>query len=341
MKNQKGFIQIPILIAIIAGVLVLSGGGYWGVRQYQNYRTEKKKFTETNKKAEEEKQKKLQELLDSQSKELERQKTEIETLKKKPSVIVNTPNKSGELSRADIITQWTPSIAYIVCEFSITDSKTIANLKKYGVDADPVISAGSGFVRSIITKHSPAPMVAIITNIHVLGAHNGFSSASSCEVTLPGNHKYTFNSDDIYFQNPYGEGGEVKFIGGQPYLIPVIDAGFLWIKNPDSYIRDVATKSKLCDALPRIGDDIIILGYPGIGSNVGITATEGIISGIEDKYFVTSAKVEHGNSGGAAIYRDQNCYFGIPTFARTGTVESLARILNFKTTFTANADPTQ
>src|SRR3989338_6838358 len=41
MKNQKGFIQIPLLIAIIAGVLVLGGGGYFGVKQYQNYQAEK------------------------------------------------------------------------------------------------------------------------------------------------------------------------------------------------------------------------------------------------------------------------------------------------------------
>lgn len=28
-KNQKGFVQMPILIAIVAGILVLGGGGYF------------------------------------------------------------------------------------------------------------------------------------------------------------------------------------------------------------------------------------------------------------------------------------------------------------------------
>jgi hypothetical protein len=37
IKNQKGFIQIPILIAIMAGVLVLGGGGYFSIKQYHNY----------------------------------------------------------------------------------------------------------------------------------------------------------------------------------------------------------------------------------------------------------------------------------------------------------------
>ena len=39
--NQKGFIQIPILIAIIAGLLVLGGVSYLGAKQYQNHQTEK------------------------------------------------------------------------------------------------------------------------------------------------------------------------------------------------------------------------------------------------------------------------------------------------------------
>lgn len=34
--NQRGFIQIPILIAIIVGLLVVGGAGYFSVKQYQN-----------------------------------------------------------------------------------------------------------------------------------------------------------------------------------------------------------------------------------------------------------------------------------------------------------------
>lgn len=38
-NNLRRFIQIPILIAIIIGVLVVGGAGYIGVRQYQNNKT--------------------------------------------------------------------------------------------------------------------------------------------------------------------------------------------------------------------------------------------------------------------------------------------------------------
>ncbi len=41
MKSQKGFIQIPLLIAIVAGVLILGSAGYFGVKQYQNYQLAK------------------------------------------------------------------------------------------------------------------------------------------------------------------------------------------------------------------------------------------------------------------------------------------------------------
>jgi len=342
--KQRGFIQIPILIAIIIGTIIVSGVGYFGIIKYENYQAEKieqKKQAKLNQKAEEEQKQKLQGLLELQGEELEKQKIEIEALKEKPSVIiqnieekVNTPATSKAESRADIIEQWTPNIAYIVCNFTLTGSpKFMADMRAYGVDTKPITLIGSGFVRSITTKHSPAPVVAIITNRHVLTAHNGFSGPSSCEVTLPGNHKYIFNKGDYYFQTENGESGDIEFIDGKPYIIPATDAGWLWVRNPDSYIKELATKSKLCDVLPRMGDDVIILGYPGIGSASGITATEGIVSGVEDKYFITSAKVEHGNSGGVALFRDQNCYFGIPTFAHSGAVESLARILNYKKTF--------
>ena len=43
MNSQKGFIQIPILIAIIVGLFVVGGAGYVGVKQYQSQQIEKTK----------------------------------------------------------------------------------------------------------------------------------------------------------------------------------------------------------------------------------------------------------------------------------------------------------
>jgi len=60
-----------------------------------------------------------------------------------------------------------------------------------------------------------------------------------------------------------------------------------------------------------------------------ITATEGIISGFAADYYVTSAKIDHGNSGGAAIEVQRDCYLGIPTYTQTD-IESLARVLKWQ-----------
>ena len=52
------------------------------------------------------------------------------------------------------------------------------------------------------------------------------------------------------------------------------------------------------------------------------------MSGFESNYFVTSAKVERGNSGGTAVLLKNNCFLGVPTFVQSGALESLARILD-------------
>ena len=93
----------------------------------------------------------------------------------------------------------------------------------------------------------------------------------------------------------------MEYFDGEPYMTYKIDAALLRMKNPDIYATNLArTKSLLtCAETPRIGEDVVILGYPSIGSSESITATDGIISGLEEFYFITSAKVEHGNSGGA------------------------------------------
>ncbi len=85
--------------------------------------------------------------------------------------------------------------------------------------------------------------------------------------------------------------------------------------------------AKRCATVPTIGDSVVILGYPQIGAKESVTATEGIISGFDKEYYTTSAKIERGNSGGAAIDVKRNCFLGLPTLVFTGKIESLARIL--------------
>ena len=112
MKNQRGFIQIPILFAIIAGVLVLSGAGYVGVKQYQNHKTEIAK--ENN-----------QATSTPELSEVEKLKQEVEQLKKQQSpsqtqssaprqeIVSTAPAKGVALSNANIIKKVKPATVYI------------------------------------------------------------------------------------------------------------------------------------------------------------------------------------------------------------------------------------
>ena len=284
---QKGFIQTPLLIAIIAGILVLGGGGYYGLKKYENYQTK-----------EIEKEKQLQELLAKQQKTIDETQNEIDILKKKPAQIIKTEG-AKKVDLPAIIAEWRPRMAYIECSFSTTKGEIYQ------------VSSGSG----IVTLSSDGSR-AIITNKHVLLASYGNSApiydASSCFATFPGNNKkYNFDSENITKRED-------------------VDLGGLFFSSPDNYILNLTKNYFEQCTNNSVGDSIIILGYPSYGTgNKDITVTEGIISGYDFPYYTTSAKLEHGNSGGAAISVKNDCYIGIPTGAIAGEIESLGRILDF------------
>jgi len=305
MKNQKGFIQIPLLLSIIVSVLVLGGGGYFGIKKYQNNQAEKieqKKQAELNPKIGEEQRQKMQGLLDSQGAELEKQKSEIGALKnKKPEIIQQTIIKEAPTPKTgndiqSIIKQWKPVIAYIECDFLYSGGEFRFTL------------SGSG----TLFKFSDGT-ANLFTNKHVILDQDKYDSSFCRAKFLEDQNVFTFSQE-------------------RRDIIPdsVLDIGNLVIKSPDEYVNRVALSSsnEICHNKASMGDPIVILGFPGIGSKTDITATEGIISSYDGDYYVTSAKVEHGNSGGAAISIKDNCYLGIPTFTKVGEVESLARILD-------------
>jgi len=115
------------------------------------------------------------------------------------------------------------------------------------------------------------------------------------------------------------------------------DIAFLEVKNqfnggvytdiPKDYI--FPAKSDSCkDDDVKLGDALVVVGYPTIGGPT-VTLTEGIVSGFEDDFIKTSAKIELGNSGGAAFHYS-GCWLGIPTQAIKGQIESLGLILRFE-----------
>jgi S1-C subfamily serine protease len=280
-KNQKGFIQIPLFIAIIAGVLILGTSGYFGVRQYKNYQSKQI-----------EKERVAQEIQQKKDLEVEKLKQEVEVLKnKKPETITKeVPAPKTENDLPTIIKYWRPIIVYIECNFLSIGT-----------------TGGSGMAASI-----DGSIFSVLTNAHVVG---GNVAPQSCKISFPD----SVSAPLISTHNRLADSGK--------------DVAIIDINNPDEHMKKVTApfdNLKFCAQKPSLGDKIVILGYPGIGSQTDITATEGIISGYDGDYFITSAKVEHGNSGGAAILIKDNCYFGIPSYVQVGSIESMARIFDIK-----------
>ncbi len=330
-KNKK-YIILSILILIISGLFVFS------IDSYDKYKSDKLAQVDEEKQEEIQKEKNKQE-------ELDKLKEEIESLKNRPpqTIIQNIapkPNEDIAPSLATVVKGWTPRVAQITCKYALLPG-TANSLPKYGISRDPQYGAGSGFLMKIDSQDYDSgeikQQVVVITNRHVLTGHNGFSPVDTCTVKI-GQYSYKINGlssgeKDIGTNrlHYYTEGfldTEVMFIDGEPYSISDPDAGYLVIKNPDIEIKRLATEPARCSSKPPIGEDIVILGFPAIGATQSITATNGIISGFDQKYYVTSAKIDQGNSGGAAFWVKENCYIGIPTFAFTGEIESLARILD-------------
>lgn len=193
-----------------------------------------------------------------------------------------------------VIEEWHPYIAYIVCNFNYANGT-------------PYSMQGSGTVSK--TNDS----IVIVTNKHVVTDINSYG-ANSCSAYFPLDPNRT----------------PLTWTANDYYIYPNLDFAYLPINNPTSYITNLANSvTNRCSTQPPLGEEIVILGYPTNGSKTDITATQGIISGYDGDYYVTSAKVNRGNSGGAAIDIKNDCYLGIPTYYERD-VESLPRILKWQ-----------
>ncbi len=208
--------------------------------------------------------------------------------------ITDLENKLAEFSAADtaaVIATWQPRVATVACNFNGS------------------ISRGSGTI--VQFRGNP---IWVLTNRHVVKNTSGVA-ADSCTVTLPGTS----------FAETVGQGSISESAEG-------FDWAVIPLSNTPAFVQNLTvTSASACRQTPPIGGGVVVLGYPSIGARDQVTATEGIVAGFEGEYLITSAKVEQGNSGGAAVLLKENCLLGIPTFVQLGQVESLARILDINT----------
>jgi hypothetical protein len=210
----------------------------------------------------------------------------------KLSQLEQTIEKNTLPKTSAIISQWRPRIAAVYCEWPTKNN------------TQPTKS-GTAVLLSDSTRIIPSA----ITSKHLLQYDSALPE--KCSLDFP------------------DQTGDIDI---SPINFTLATSKYDWariaVPTPPPYVTILANTPALrCSNPPAIGDSVVILGYPKIGTKADITATEGIISGTDGNYYITSAKVERGNSGGAAILVKDNCYLGIPTFVDAGEIESLARIL--------------
>ena len=208
-------------------------------------------------------------------------------------------------SKSSIIQKWDAVTVRMSCIYE-TEERSYGSGLYLGIDSAVNLGAGNEHV--------------ILTNSHVL--EEGNEVPTSCEFVWNTRETTTlvFDPSERISRFSFFEGFDAAFV--------TLDAQNI----PESVISNTA-EYPICSVSPQIGEEVLILGYPKIGSTDSITGTEGIISGYDGNFFITSAKISKGNSGGAAISVQDNCYFGIPTLVKADEVESLGRILDITNIF--------
>ncbi len=190
------------------------------------------------------------------------------------------------------------------------------------------ISEGSG----IIIGQGSNNESLILTNYHVI-ENADLRREYPCIVAYSDNPVYGFtdyySAEPVYFPQSISESTmqSIDF-----YFLDIkekIDLNSLQRIYGASLILGNNRTPVLCSSNEtKIGEEIVVLGYPTIGGGY-LTVTEGIISGLDGSYYLTtSAKIEQGSSGGGAFLKSSGCLVGMPTFSRLGKVESFSRLIN-------------
>ncbi len=184
------------------------------------------------------------------------------------------------------------------------------------------LSGGSG---TIMTSDG-----LILTNSHIIPQNRREEPLTDyCLITLP---------------DEKGKAKEIYY--GKPIVIPTLskeyDLAFVNIEgayvdedgvsqgrypnNFQGFMNDVCENDDV-----SLGEPVRVFGYPTIsGGGYFLTVTDGVVSSIpSDGTIVTSAKIDHGNSGGIAV-DGSGCFIGVPAMAETGTIESLGIIISNK-----------
>jgi len=220
----------------------------------------------------------------------------------------NSNQKQFDSSYSMIVAEWQDRVAKIICSWNYVNGQEYNKNQASG----------------LLVNYSDVG-IALITNKHVVEDASGYAP-NTCIVGV-------YDKGIRVVVTNYGSSIHPFVKGDRDWVYIKLGDGYATSTSPDGGVDkfdEIASKKfKICQGKVNVGDKLLVLGYPAIGAKQGITATDGIVSGLEGDYYITSAKIDHGNSGGAAILLKDDCYLGIPTWAerQIGGFESLGRIL--------------
>lgn len=225
----------------------------------------------------------------------------------KPNIVYITATSTQSTSKIDLpamIKEWYPSVVRVDCYIK----ETIGDIS---------IQSGSGF---LMRQNGE---VGVLTNKHVVIGEEG-EYPELCTINLA-------NNENTYIVEGLSDNTKDEII-----VSDNLDWGYMRVRYPNKYFQKAAMeKHTFCTEKTILGTSIVVMGYPSAGSDSDITVTQGIISGYEEDYYITDAKIGLGNSGGLAIKINKNsetsCLVGIPSFTRIGEVVNLGRILDITT----------
>jgi len=160
----------------------------------------------------------------------------------------------------------------------------------------------------------------ILTNYHVIQDTSQHYCTIGITNDLSKEPEYIFYADYVFSMD--GEEFTVLNKELDVALLEIVE-----IETGYQFPNEFPAISKIGDSdVLNFNDKVYVVGYPSFGGGT-ITFTEGVVSGrVGDDLIKTSAKIDSGNSGGAA-FNEKGEFVGIPTLIGEGTIEGLGYIV--------------
>lgn len=214
--KKNGFIQIPLLLVIVAGFIILGGGSYFGIKQYQKIEQQKAQDSQPSNNAQ---------TNNSELSEVEKLRQEVEELKKQSSENKNKVStiskditsipaaQKSVLSNAQIISKIKPATVYIRTQkgagsgviFSADGYVlTNAHVVKGSTDVDVSLSTGMTLGGTVVGRNEIADLAVIKLITSLTFSKINFGDSDKVQ---QGDNVFTFGF-------PFGIEGDVSFKEG-------------------------------------------------------------------------------------------------------------------------------